>query len=319
MSHPSEFIHYSTIALTVGVTALGVGLGQGATSKAALKAIQRQPAARSDLTKAALIGVALIETASVIGTFVAIILLMGSKPKPTALYADLSSIGIALAVCTTGLVLGIASSWPAQAAFESIARQPFWSKRIISFMIMTQALTQMPVIAGLVVAIFIRTQAVVASSVADCLRLIASGLAIGFGSIGPAIGLAFFAKQACTSIGVNPHAYKKLLSFTIISQAIIETPIIFSLVISITLLFVVPAGDVSFLKGIAYLAAALCSCLGTFGPGISSGLTAAAACKAITVDPEQFEIVSRLSLFAQGLIETCAIYSIIISFMLILF
>jgi F-type H+-transporting ATPase subunit c len=184
---------------------------------------------------------------------------------------------------------------------------------------MTQALTQMPIIAGLVVAIFIRNQAVVVTSIADSLRLIASGLAIGIGSIGPAIGLAIFAKQACESMGTNPSAYKKLLSFTIISQAIIETPIIFALVISITLLFVAPVGQVSLLKGIAYLAAAFCTGFGTFGPGIASGKTAAAACKSIAFNPEQFEVLSRLSLFIQGLIETCAIYAIIISFMLILF
>lgn len=319
MSHSSEFIHYSTIALAIGVTALGVGFGQGFTSSAALKAMSRQPAARNDILRAAILGIALIETAAVIGIFVSIILLIASKPKPTTFFADVSSIGIALAICTTGLVLGIASSLPAQAAFESIARQPFWSRRIMSFMVMTQALTQMPIIAGLVVAIFIRNQAVVVTNIADSLRLIASGLAIGIGSIGPAIGLAIFAKQACQSMGINPHVYKKLLSFTIISQAIIETPIIFALVIAITLLFVPSVGHVSLLKGIAYLAAALCTGFGTFGPGIASGKTAAAACKSITFYPDQFEAVSRVSLFIQGLIETCAIYAIIISFILILF
>jgi F0F1-type ATP synthase membrane subunit c/vacuolar-type H+-ATPase subunit K len=320
MSHPSEFIHYSTIALAVGVTALGVGLGQGVTSNAALKAMSRQPEARNDILRASILGVALIETAAVIGIFMSIVLLIASKPKPTPLYADISSIGIALAICTTGLVLGIASSLPAQAAFESMARQPFWSRRILSFMVMTQALTQMPIIAGLVVAIFIRNQALVTTSIADCLRLVASGLTIGIGSIGPAIGLAIFAKQACASMGINPSVYKKILSFTIISQAIVETPIIFALVVSMTLLFVAPAGEqISLLKGVAYLAAGICTALGTFGPGISSGKTAAAACKGITYHPEQFEALSRLSLFAQGLIETCAIYAIIISFMLILF
>lgn len=319
MSYQSEFIHYITIALAVGVTALGVAFGQGITSRSALKAIRRQPEARNDIMKAAIIGVALIETASVIGIFVSIILLMAAKPKPITLYADVSSIGIALAVCATGLVLGIASSLPAQAAFESIARQPFWSKRITSFMIMTQALTQMPIIAGLVVAIFIRNQAIVASSIADALRLIAAGLVIGIGSIGPAIGLAVFAKQACMSIGINPQAYKKLLSFTIISQAVIETPIIFSLVIAMTLLFIVPAQETSLLKGIAYVSAALCTGLGTFGPGISSGMTAASACKTIASNPEQSEVISRLSLVAQSMIETCTVYAIVNSIMLILF
>lgn len=317
----SEFFHYGAIALAVGVTALGVGLGQGFTSKSALQAINFQPNAQGNITRAALIGMALIETAAVTGILVAVILLLANKPKPTTFFADIGSIGIVLAICTTGLVLGIASSLPAQASFMSIARQPFANRRILSFMIMTQALIQTPIIASLVIAIFIRNQAIISTTIVDSLRLIASGLTIGFGSIGPAIGLAIFAKESCSGLGINPNAYRKLLSFTLISQAIIETPIIFSLVISMTLLFIAPAATetTSLAKGIAYLAAGICAGLGTFGPGISSGLTAASACKGITQDPTTFDSLSRLCLFAQGIIETCAIYAIVIAFVLILF
>lgn len=315
---PSEFIHYGTVALTVGLTALGVGIGQGTTSRAALGAMKRQPSARNDIFRTAILSLALIETAAVTGVFIAIILLTATKPKPTPFFADLSAIGIALAICATGLVLGIASALPAQAAFGAIARQPFFARRIMGFMVMTQALIQTPIIAGLVVAIFIRNQAVAATTIADSLRLIASGLAIGIGSIGPAIGLALFARQACTGLGTNPDAYKKLLSFTLISQAIIETPIIFALVISLMLLFFGSVNTPDLAKGIGYLAAGLCTALGTFGPGISSGRTAAAACDGIAQDPDNFDAIYRTCLFAQGLIETCAIYAIVISFALIL-
>ena len=58
----------------------------------------------------------------------------------------------------------------------------------------------------------------------DSLRLIASGLCIGIGSIGPAIGLSIFSRAALNGISRNIQAYSKLLSFTFISEAIIETP-----------------------------------------------------------------------------------------------
>src|SRR5438105_13081658 len=114
MSHPVEFIHYSTIALAAGVTALGVGLGQGAAGRAALQAMNRQPSAGTEISRAAILGMALLETAAVIGLFISVILIIASKPKPSSLYADVSSIGIILSICITGLVFGIASSMPAQ-------------------------------------------------------------------------------------------------------------------------------------------------------------------------------------------------------------
>ncbi len=319
MSHPIEFIHYSTIALAVGATALGVGIGQGLTGATALEAINQQPESNTDISRAAMLGMAFLETAAVIGLFIAVILILSSKPKPITLYSDLASIGIIMSICITGFVLGIACAQPAREALLAIARQPFENKKILTFMILAQALTQTAVIASLVVAIFIRNQAVLANNINDSLRLIASGLSIGLGSIGPAIGLAEFTKTACSVLGTHPKSYRKMLSFTLISQALIETPIIFAFVISISLLFVasIPQSN-ELLKGVAYIAAGLCAGIGTMGTGIGSGKTAAAACISIAHDIRHFDSISRMSLLAQGLIETCTIYAMIIAFILVL-
>jgi len=319
MSHLIEFIHYGTIALAVGATAVGVGIGQGLTGATALDAINQQPKASGEISRAAMLGMAFLETAGVIGLFVAVVLILSSKPKPITLYSDLASIGIIMSICVTGFVLGISCAWPARTALLAIARQPFESSRILTFMIMAQALIQTPIIASLVIAIFIRNQGVVANNIADSLRLIASGLSIGLGSIGPAMGLAEFTKTACKKLGTHPQSYRKILSFTLISQALIETPIIFAFVIAISLLFVatIPQSG-ELIKGIAYISAGLCAGIGTFGTGVGSGKTAAAACISIAHDIKQFDSISRLSLLAQGLIETCTIYAMIIAFILLL-
>ncbi len=290
------------------------------TSSTALDAINRQPNARMDITKAAILGLALIETSALMGTVFAFLLLLFTKQNVQTLYAGLAELGIALAICLPGLVLGIVSSFPAQAACIAIARQPFFSQKILRFMLITQSLIQTPIIFGFIIAFFIKDQAVVAGTLRESFRLIASGLCIGLGSIGPAIGLALFAKAACQGLGINRKAYNKLLSFTFISQAIIETPIIFSLVISVSLLFIMPKTvDENILEGIAMLAAGLCMGIGTIGPGISSGQTAASACLQIALNPENHGVLSRLSMFAQGVIETCAIYAILIAFGLLFF
>ncbi len=316
----TEFFHYGTIALMVGINSVGVGIGEGLTGNTALDAIHRQPGARADIVRTAILGMALIETAAIMGVFVSILLLLGTKDATQTFHTNLAEIGIAFAICLPGFVIGLVSALPAQAACRAVARQPFFSQRILSFMIMTQALIQTPIISGLLVALFIKGQAPYAHTYSDSLRLIASGLCVGLGSIGPAIGLAVFSKEAVAGLGINRKAYNKLLSFTLISEAIIETPIIFCLVIAITLLFIVPQAETeNILNGIAFLSAGFCTGIGTIGPGISSGKTAAAACAQIARAPELHGTLSRTSMFAQGLIETCAIYTILVSFLLILF
>ncbi|HRN78104.1 MAG TPA: ATP synthase F0 subunit C [Candidatus Dependentiae bacterium] len=318
MYHPvSEFIHYSTIALTVGITSIGVGIGEGIASRAALDAMNTQPRASGNIMRAAILGMALIETAAIMGMVISIMLLLGTRTVASGFYADLAELGIAFAICISGMVLGFVSALPAREACFAIARQPFFAQHIMRFMLITQSLLQSPIIFGFIVATIIKYQSVNATTLSDSLRLISSGLCIGLGSVGPAIGLALFAQSACHGLGSNPRAYNKLFSFTLISQTIIETPIIFAFVISMALLFLVPTTNISDIYAIALLAAAISTSIGTVGPGISSGRTAASACHQIALNPESHSILSRISMFAQGLIETCAIYAVLISFLLI--
>lgn len=314
----AEFLHFGTIALAIGINSIGVGIGEGMASSGALDAINMQPEAQSHITRAALIGMALIETAAIMGISISIILLLGTKNATQTIYVGIAEIGIALAICISGFVIGIVSSLPTQAACYAIARQPFFAQKIIRLMLITQAIIQTPIVFGFIIAMFINNQAPFISSMADSLRLLASGLCIGLGGIGPAIGLALFAQTACKGLGINPQAYNKLLSFTFISQAIIETPIIFALVISLLLIITTITSN-NVVEGIAMLAAGLCTGIGTFGPGISSGKTASAACHQIAINPELHGKLSKVSIFAQGLIDTAAIYALLISLLLIFF
>lgn len=317
MNATPELIHYGTIAFAVGITSISVGIGEGLTGASALHAIDTQPHARGDIARTAIIGMALIETTAILGTVIAVLLTFSPRALEPNYYMNLAEMGIAFAICITGFVSGIASALPAQAACLAIARQPFFAQKITRLMLITQSLLQGPIIFSFIVALIIKYQAVDAQTLTDSLRLIASGLCIGLGSIGPSIGLAIFAQSACRGLGVNPQAYNKILSFTLISQTIIETPIIFSFVISMALLVMTSTAASSPLQGIAFLAASLCTGLGMIGTGIASGKTAAAACKQITYNLATYSLLSRVSLFAQGLIETCAIYAVLISFLLI--
>lgn len=320
MYNSAYLIHYGVITCTIIANAISVGISQGLTSYSALQALNRQPAAKSDISRVALIGMTLIETVAVLSLLIAIILLVNTSHEGESYFEHVSEIGIGIAMSVTGFVVGLASSAPARAACNAVARQPLFTQRIFAFMLMTQVLIQTPIISALIVSLFIQGQSAAATVINDSLRLIAAGLCVGIGSIGPAIGLSIFSKAALNGLGKNTKSYSKLLSFTFISEAIIETPIIFCLIISIMLLFIVqkPETD-NLIEGIIFIAAGLCTGLGTFGPGIASGKTGAAACTAIANNPENHSILSRTSMLAQGLIETVVIYAVLLSLLMLLF
>lgn len=310
----SEYLHYGTIALAAAINAVGVGIGEGITSRAAIEAINIQPRAKNEIIKTAVFGMALIETAAIMGVTVALILLVGTQTN-TSTYARIAESGIALAICLPGLFIGFVSALPAQQACLSIARQPFFSQKILRFMLLTQSVLQTPIISGFIIAMFIRYEAESVTTLAQGLKLLASGLCIGLGSIGPSIGLGIFAHTACKSVSINRDAYGRLLSFTLVSQAIIETNIIFALVISILIIFASPA--ITLLGSCALLGAALSTGLGTFGAGISNGRTSSATCKEIALHPDSYTQLSRTSMIAQSLIDTSPIYALIVSIILI--
>jgi len=315
----AAFFHYGTIASVVAFNSLGVGIGEGLTSGAAVDAINLQPEAKYEISNTAILGMALIETAAIMGVTMAFILLMGVGQAANQLFAGIANLGIAIAISLPGLAIGIASSLPAQEACLAIARQPLFAPRIKRFMLLTQSINQTPIVFGFLVAMFINTQAGACTTLTQGLQLFATGLCMGLGSVGPSIGLALFSRIACQGLGINRKAYNKLLSFTLISNAIIETPIIFALVVAIMILLVPVKTDVeSLITGIAMLSAATCMGIGTISVGISSGRTAGSACHQIAKNPDLHPILSRTSMFAQGLLDTFAIYSLLIAILLIL-
>lgn len=310
--------NYIIASLVVTLTAIGVGISQGLTNQAAFKAIDIQPQAKDDIRKLALLSSTLIETAAILGVFVAILLFLQERAPVNLFYSDIAKIGIAIAMITSGFTVAIVSAWPAQQACFAVARQPFMGNWIFNFTLIVLSVIQTPLILAFIVAFLIKAQATQSASLADSLRLIGAGFAIGIGCIGPALGLAQFAKTAFIGIGKNRNAAPQLLTFTFISQAIIESPVIFAMVISLVLLLSrIPEGKD--LAGYVMCAAGIATGLGTFGPGLSSGRTAAAACEQIAINPTNYTSLAHTSIFAQGVIDAAAIYVLVLSLVMIFF
>ncbi len=77
---------------------------------------------------------------------------------------------------------------------------------------------------------------------ADLVRaaaLMGAGISMGLGAIGPGVGEGFAAGKACEAIGRNPKEAGLLTRTMLVGQAVSESTGIYSLVVSLLLIFVV--------------------------------------------------------------------------------
>lgn len=74
---------------------------------------------------------------------------------------------------------------------------------------------------------------------AETFKLLAAGLAMGLGAIGPGIGIGILAMGALQAIGRNPEAQGQIQVNMFIGIAFAEAVAIYALVVALILLFVV--------------------------------------------------------------------------------
>lgn len=70
-------------------------------------------------------------------------------------------------------------------------------------------------------------------------KVLAAGICMGLGAIGPALGEGFVASKGMEAIGRNPAVSDKLVPNMIVAMAICESTGIYALVISLIILFAV--------------------------------------------------------------------------------
>lgn len=305
-------------AAPVVFAALGTAIGQGLIGKHALESMHMQPSSSSAISKLSIIGMAITETAAVMGIVISIMLLNDSAILSHTGFTAIGTAGIAIAMSISGLCAGIAAASPAIAACKSMSRQPFMQTKILNLMLITQTLIMTPNMFGMLISLLIKAKLPYIQTVHEALQLLAAGISIGLGCIGPSIGLSLFAFSACTAIGMNKKAFTKIMTFTFICEAIIETPAIFALLISLMILTATIHPE-SLTQGWQFIGAALCIGLSTISPGINAGKTGAAACNQIALHLEQYPSLSKITLLALAMIDSFAIYGLLISIVMLLF
>jgi len=73
---------------------------------------------------------------------------------------------------------------------------------------------------------------------ADTIKLLAAGLAIGLGALGPGLGIGILAWGALQAIGRNPDATDQVQTAMILGLAFAEAIGIYVLVVALILIFV---------------------------------------------------------------------------------
>jgi F-type H+-transporting ATPase subunit c len=69
-------------------------------------------------------------------------------------------------------------------------------------------------------------------------QLLAAGLAIGLGAIGPGIGIGVLASRAMEAIGRNPEATPTIQTNMILGIVFVEAIAIYALVVALLIMFV---------------------------------------------------------------------------------
>lgn len=221
--------------------------------------------------------------------------------------------GIAMGFGAIGSALG--EGYAAHKAARAIAKQPAAANTILRMMLIGQAVAETAGIFALLVALMLVFQGNIESSWVKAAAFVGAGISIGWGALGPGFGSGLPAGAACEGVARQPENNGVITVNMLVGQAVAQTPVIFSLVVSFLLIF--QQGGGSFIRVLALLGAGISMGLGALGPGIGSGMAAEGANKQIGLEKENQPLLTRTMLLGQSVSQSTAIYAMVIAFILI--
>ncbi len=225
--------------LSMGFGAVGSGLGSGFPGGQACIGIARQPAVSGRLTTNMLIGSAVCQTPAIFSMVVALMLIFmdfsGQPTQPT--WAALIGAGLSIGLAAIGS--GYGGGLAAGASCESVARQPRSVGPVTTTMLVGQAVSQTPSIFGLLVSFILMFKTYPeTTSFSAPMALLAAGICMGFGGIGPGVGNGMTAEGAVRWVGRRLEYAGDLMRTMLVGQAVAQSTAIYAMVISLVLIFV---------------------------------------------------------------------------------
>lgn len=229
---------YLGAGLSVGLGALGAGIGTGLTAAEAVKSISRQAKAQATIFKTMLIGQAVIESSAIFALVIAILLLFGdfSVNNPGMAFAFLGAgISMGLGAISSGLGTGFTSA----KTCSTLGKRPDIGNMLIGNMLVGQAVAETSAIFSLVVAILLIFMKIETLSIVKMAAVLSAGISMGFGALGPGIGSGITAGFACEGIGRDTKHTNLLTRTMLVGQAVSQSTAIYSLIVAFLLMYLV--------------------------------------------------------------------------------
>ena len=148
-----------------------------------------------------------------------------------------SYIGAGLCIGLGAIGAALGEGYTAGMANEALSQKPEQSGDIMKNMLVGQAVAESAAIFALVIAILLIFMDVPQDNILNAASLLGAGLCMGFGAIGSGIGSGFPGGQACLGLARQPAVTHKLTTNMLIGSAVCQTPAIFSMVVSLMLIF----------------------------------------------------------------------------------
>jgi F0F1-type ATP synthase membrane subunit c/vacuolar-type H+-ATPase subunit K len=213
-----------------------------------------------------------------------------------------------------GAALG--EGYTAGLANEALSQKPEKSGEIMKNMLVGQAVAESAAIFALVIAILLIFIGTPTTNLLSAAALLGAGLCMGLGAIGSGFGSGYPGGEACLGIARQPVVAHKLTTNMLIGAAVCQTPAIFSMVVSLMLIFMDFGNAPVSPTWAALLGAGISTGLAAIGSGLGGGLTAGASCESIARNPNTFVQVTTTMLVGQAVSQTPSIFGLLVSFIL---
>jgi len=237
---------YLGAGIAVGTASLATGIGSGYIAGGAVQAIERQPLISDKLFRSMLIGQAATGTGAILSLVIGLLLLFGGFDDPSGGWfrvAALLGAGIAMGFGAIGS--GYGAGYAGGQALKAMGRVPDKEATLLGNMLIGQALSQSVTIYALLIALMllysVPLQPVGLSMGVIVLKstaLLASGICIGFGTIGSGIGIGQIAGEASISIAKLSKDSMSIMRVMFISSAVTQSTAVYALIVSFLLMFV---------------------------------------------------------------------------------
>ncbi|RKW23548.1 hypothetical protein D8B46_03205, partial [Candidatus Gracilibacteria bacterium] len=140
---------------------------------------------------------------------------------------------------------------------------------------------------------------------------IGAGLGMGLAALGVALGQGIFLYRIMNIMGKNPKMTPFFLTLSILGVALVESSAIYGLVVSFQLL------SAEFTNPLASVGVGLAIGLTGFGVGYGEGTIVEGASTAINKRPEERNAIMSFMILFIALVESCAIFGLIIAFQIL--